>query len=171
MSKGHKFSFKPSSSQDLRDIAAYNLHNDLLHNYCISAGKEKKVMNKRSVLVVSNKQVEGNALNEWTSIPHPFHVNIVDNDEAAIELLHQIHFDMVVVDGTDSNIDGRKLHAVLPILQEDLTVLKYEGETAKELEDNVEAIFNAKKYQRLQRMLMLEPAVQGSLSLPAFSLN
>ena len=128
-------------------------------------------MNNKSVLVVSNNQVEGNALNEWTSIPHPFHVNIVDNDEAAIELLHQLHFDMVVVDGTDSNIDGRKLNAVLPILQEDLTVLKYEGESAMELENNVKAIFNAKKYQRIQRMLLLEPTVQGTLNLPAFSLN
>ena len=128
-------------------------------------------MNKKSVLVVSNKQVEGNALNEWTSIPHPFHINIVDNDEAAIELLHQLHFDMVVVDGTDINIDGRKLNAVLPILQDDLTVLKYEGESAMELENNVKAIFNAKKYRRIQRMLLLEPAVQASWSLPAFSLN
>lgn len=128
-------------------------------------------MNKKSVLVVSNKQEEGNSLNEWLNVAHPFHLNIVNNDEAAIELLHQQHFDMVVVDGTDNNIDGRKLNAVLPILQEDLTVLKYEGETAKELEDNVEAIFNAKKYQRLQRMLLLEPAVQNSWNLPAFSLN
>jgi CheY-like chemotaxis protein len=133
--------------------------------------RSKKAMNNKSVLVVSNKQVEGNALSEWTSIPHPFHINIVNNDEAAIELLHQLHFDMVVVDGTDSNIDGRKLHAVLPILQEDVTVLKYEGESAMELENYVKAIFNAKKYQRLQRMLMLEPAVQASWSLPAFSLN
>jgi len=128
-------------------------------------------MNKKSVLVVSNKQVEGNALTEWTSIPHPFHINIVDNDEAAIELLQQLHFDMVVVDGTDINIDGRKLNAVLPILQDDLTVLKYEGESAMELENNVKAIFNAKKYQRVQRMLLLEPAVQSSWNLPAFSLN
>jgi DNA-binding NtrC family response regulator len=128
-------------------------------------------MTKKSVLVVSNKHTEENALNEWTSIAHPFHINIVDNDEAAIELLHQIHFDMVVVDGTDRNIDGRKLNAVLPILQEDLTVLKYEGETAMELENNVKAIFNAKRYQRIQRMLMLEPAVQNSWNLPAFSLN
>jgi len=133
--------------------------------------KKLKAMNKKSVLVVSNKQVEGNALTEWTSIPHPFHINIVDNDEAAIELLQQLHFDMVVVDGTDINIDGRKLNAVLPILQDDLTVLKYEGESAMELENNVKAIFNAKKYQRVQRMLLLEPAVQSSWNLPAFSLN
>ena len=127
-------------------------------------------MNKKSVLVVSNKR-EANSLNEWTSIAHPFHLNVVDNDEAAIELLHQLHFDMVVVDGTDSNIDGRKLNAVLPILQDDLTVLEYAGESLTELEDNVKAIFNAKKYQRIQRMMLLEPAVQTPWNLPSFSLN
>ena len=126
---------------------------------------------KKSVLVVSRKFGEENSLSEWSNIPHPFHLNVVDNDEAAIELLHQLHFDMVVVDGTDNNIDGKKLNAVLPILQEDLTVLEYRGETAKELEENVEAIFNAKKYQRIQRMLLLEPSVQTPWNLPSFSLN
>jgi len=128
-------------------------------------------MNKKSVLVVSNKQRGANSLNEWTDIAHHFHLNIVDNDEAAIELLHQLHFDMVVVDGTDENIDGKKLHAVLPILQEDLTVLEYAGESLTELADNITAIFNAKKYQRIQRMMLLEPAVQTSWQLPPFSLN
>lgn len=128
-------------------------------------------MNKKSVLVVSNQQNRKNALREWTSIGHPFHINIVDNDEAAIELFHLQRFDMVVVDGTDSTIDGRKLHAVLPILQEDVTVLRYDGESAKQLEDNVKAVFNAKKFQRLQRMLILEPAIKTSLNLPPFSLN
>ncbi len=128
-------------------------------------------MNKKSVLVVSNKQREGNFLSEWANIPHPFHLNIVDNDEAAIELLHQLHFDMVVVDGTDTNIDGRKLHAVLPILQEDLTVLEYAGESLKELEENVTAVFDAKKYQRIQRLMMLEPTVKTPWNLPSFSLN
>lgn len=128
-------------------------------------------MNKKSVLVVLNQQNRKNALREWTSIGHPFHINIVDSDEAAIELFHLQRFDMVVVDGTDSTIDGRKLHAVLPILQEDVTVLRYDGESANQLEDNVKAVFNAKKFQRLQRMLILEPAVKTSLNLPPFSLN
>jgi DNA-binding NtrC family response regulator len=128
-------------------------------------------MNKKSILVVSNLERKENSLNAWTNNAHPFHINIVDNDEAAIELLHQQHFDMVVVDATDSNIDERKLHAVLPILQEDVTVLGYRGETTKELEENVEAIFNAKKYQRMQRMLMLEPSITVFPNLPSFSLN
>ncbi len=128
-------------------------------------------MNKKSVLVVLNQQSRKNALREWTSIRHPFHINIVDNDEAAIEMFHLQRFDMVVVDGTDSTIDGRKLHAVLPILQEDVTVLHYDGESAKQIEDNVNAVFDAKKFQHLQRMLILEPAIKTSLNLPPFSLN
>lgn len=128
-------------------------------------------MNKKTVLVVLNQQNRKNALRDWTNTGHPFHINVVDNDEAAIELFHQQRFDMVVVDGTDNTIDGRKLHAVLPILQEDVTVLRYDGESAKQLEDNVKAVFNAKKFQHLQRMLILEPAIKTSLNLPPFSLN
>lgn len=128
-------------------------------------------MNKKSVLVVLSPQQKENTLNAWTNNVHPFHINIVDNDEAAIELLHKQRFDMVVVDGTDSNIDEKKLHAVLPILQEDVTVLGYHGEPAKDLEDNVKAIFDAKKYQRIKRMLLLEPSIGNLPNLPSFSLN
>lgn len=128
-------------------------------------------MNKKAVLIVSNQLNGENTLKEWASVLHPFHINIVSNDETAIELCHQQRFDMVVVDGTDSNIDSRKLHTVLPILQEDLTLLRYHGESAKELEDHVKAIFNAKKYQRIQRMMLLEHSVGAFKNLPSFSLN
>jgi len=129
-------------------------------------------MSKRSILVISTQQ--GNkesALSTWSGIPHPFHLDIASTDEAAIELFQKQDFDMVVVDCTDSNIDHKKLNAVLPILQEDATLLTYQGETEKELEDNVEAVFNAKRFQRIQRMLMLEPSVNTSFNLPPFSLN
>ncbi|MBC7826876.1 MAG: hypothetical protein H7122_03950 [Chitinophagaceae bacterium] len=128
-------------------------------------------MNKKRVLVVANKLTGENPLGKWTSVLHPFDVNIVNSDETAIELCHQHHFDMVVVDGTDSNIDSRKLHAVLPILQADITLLRYDGETPNELEDNVNAVFDAKKYKRIQRMLMLEPSISAFSNLPSFSLN
>jgi len=129
-------------------------------------------MSKRSILVISTQQDnKESALSTWSGIPHPFHLDIASTDEAAIELFQKQDFDMVVVDCTDSNIDHKKLNAVLPILQEDATLLTYQGETEKELEDNVEAIFNAKRYQRIQRMLMLEPSVNTSFNLPPFSLN
>src|SRR5688572_28121283 len=128
-------------------------------------------MNKKTVLVVTN-QVDGkNSLNEWLHAGHPFDINIVNTDETAIELCHQHRFDMVVVDGTDSDIDSRKLQAVLPILQDDVTLLRYDGETPNQLEENVKAVFDAKKYKRVQRMLMLEPSVGVFSNLPSFSLN
>lgn len=128
-------------------------------------------MNKKSVLVVANQPDQQHVLSAWTSVAHPFHVNIVGNDEAAIELLHKERYDMVVVDSTDNNINDKKLQAVLPILQEDVTVLDYKGESITELEDNITAVFEAKKFQRLKRMLMLEPPVQSAFNLPRFSLN
>ena len=129
-------------------------------------------MSKRSILVVSTQQDnKENALSNWTGISHPFHLDIAATDEAAIALFHQHDFDMVVVDCTDGTIDHKKLNAVLPILQGDATLLTYQGETEKELEDNVEAIFNAKRYQRIQRMLMLEPSVKASINVQPFSLN
>ena len=128
-------------------------------------------MNKKTVLVVSNQLNGKNSLSEWATVAHPFQLNIVNNDETAIELCHQHRFDMVVVDGTDSQVDSRKLQAVLPILQEDITVLQYGGETPNQLEDNVKAVFDAKKYKRIQRMLKLEPSVGAFSNLPSFSLN
>ena len=128
-------------------------------------------MTKKNVLVVSNQLNENNALREWATVVHPFHINVVSNDEKAIEVCHSRRFDMVVVDGTDEKIDSRKLHAVLPILQEDITVLKYEGENPDQLEKNVKAVFDAQKYKRIQRMLLLEPSVTAFSNLPAFSLN
>ena len=128
-------------------------------------------MNKKNILVVSNKLTGNNSLSEWTTVEHPFQVNIVDNDETAIEICHRNRFDMVVVDATDHEVDSKKLHAVLPILQEDITLIRYEGETAKELGENIKAVFDARKYKRIQRMLLLEPSVTAFSNLPSFSLN
>src|SRR3712207_6562363 len=105
-------------------------------------------MNKKNVLIVSNKLDERNPLRKWTEAKHAFDINIVSSDEAAIELCHIDHFDLVVVDGTDDKVDTKKLYAVLPILQDNATLLRYDGETAEELDNNIKAVFNAKKYKR-----------------------
>ena len=128
-------------------------------------------MNRKTVLVVSNKLDSQSELNEWMHAGHAFDINIVNNDETAIELCHQHRFDMVLVDATDQEIDSRKLHAVLPILQEEITLLRYEGEDREQLQENVKAIFDARNYKRMQRLLMLEPSVSAFRHLPAFSLN
>jgi DNA-binding NtrC family response regulator len=128
-------------------------------------------MRKKNVLVVTNQLSEKNSLSEWTNGEHPFDVRIAPSDETAIELCHSRRFDMVVVDETDESINSRKLHAVLPILQKEISLLGYDGESPEQIEDNVKAIFDAKKYKRIQRMLMLEPSVGAFKNLPAFSLN
>lgn len=128
-------------------------------------------MKKKSILVVSNQLSGANALGEWTGIAKSYGLRIVGSDELAIELCHQNQFDMVVVDGTDQLIDSRKLHAVLPILLDDVTMLQYEGESVNELSDNIKAVFDAKKYKRIQQMLLLEPNVGAFSNLPSFSLN
>jgi DNA-binding NtrC family response regulator len=128
-------------------------------------------MRKKNVLVVTNQLSKKKSLRAWTNGEHPFDVRIVQSDETAIELCHQRRFDMVVVDETDGSINSRKLHAVLPILQKEIALLGYDGESPEQIEDNVKAIFDAKKYKRIQRMLMLEPSVTAFRNLPPFSLN
>ena len=128
-------------------------------------------MNKKSILVVSNQQGAHNSLHDWLSDTHPFHVNTASNDAAAIELFHQQHFDLVIVDGTDRALKEKNLHAVLPVLQEDVLVLEYQGETSYDLDDQITAAFESRKYTRLQRMLMPEPSVDNYWDLPPFSLN
>lgn len=128
-------------------------------------------MKKKTVLVVSNQLDGQSELHGWMHAGHAFDINIVPNDETAIELCHQHRYDMVVVDATDREIDSRKLQAVLPILQEDITLLRYEGESRDQLQENVKVVFDARKYRRMQRMLLLEPSVSAFRSLPAFSLN
>ena len=128
-------------------------------------------MNRKSILVVSNQQGEPNSLHDWIRDAHPFYVNTAPNDEAAIELCYQQHFDLVIVDGTDRTIDDKKLHAVLPVLQEDVLVLEYQGETSYDLDDQITAAFESIKYARLHSKLLLESFADNQWELPPFSLN
>lgn len=128
-------------------------------------------MNRKSILVVSNQQGEPNSLHDWLRDSHPFHVNTAPNDAAAIELCYQQHFDLVIVDGTDRTIDDKKLHAVLPVLQEDVLVLEYQGETSYDLDDQITAAFESRKYARLHSMLLPGPSPDNQWDLPPFSLN
>ena len=75
------------------------------------------------------------------------------------------------MDDTNNEINTKKLYAVLPILQDDVILLRYHGDTRTQLDENVKAVFNAKKYRRIQEMLLLEPSVGAFSNLPSFSLN
>ena len=126
-------------------------------------------MKNRNVLVVSGSLTQGSKLKEWSAIAHPFHVNVVATDESAIECCHLRQFDIVVVDGTDESIDGKKLSAVLPILQENVIVLQYEGEEADKLTETIQAIFTARKFKRILSMI-IEPG-EKKFEIPAICLN
>jgi CheY-like chemotaxis protein len=129
-------------------------------------------MKKKNILVVSNQDASVSPLAEWTNAVDTFSLNIADSDEKAIELFHQQHFDLVVVDNTDSAINVNKLQALLPILQEDVPMLGYNGESAFELDRKVEATFDILKFQRLQRMMLLDSSMYSSpWTLDSFSLN
>lgn len=127
--------------------------------------------NNKNVLIVSTRLGEKNSLEEWVANEHPFDLHIVNTDESAIELCQQHRFDLAVIDGTDTEINPGKLDAVLPILQDNITLLRYAGETSVELNANVKAVFDAQKYKRIQQMLMLEPNISAFSNLPSFSLN
>lgn len=128
-------------------------------------------MNRKNILLVTTPEIPNHHLREWASVAHPYHINIAHSDEQAIEWCHLQQFDLVVVDTTDAQIDGKKLNAVVPILQEEVTILQFDGEEAEKLTDSIEAIFNAKKYKRILDMILEEPAPEQQWKLPQFSLN
>jgi len=133
--------------------------------------RRKKSMNRKNILLVTTPEISNDQLRAWTSIAHPYHVNIAHSDEQAIEWCHLQRFDVVVVDVTGAAIDGKKLNAVVPILQEEVTIIQFDGEPAEKLSNNIEAIFNAKKYKRILNMILEEPAPELKWELPQFSLN
>lgn len=128
-------------------------------------------MNRNNILIVTSHQSKNDSLKDWSGIAHPYHVNVVYGDEKAIEFCHLQQFDLVIVDITSTETDAKKLNAVLPILQENVTLLPHEGEPVEKLSANVEAVLNAKKYKRILNMILLEPADDVTFRLPNFSLN
>lgn len=127
-------------------------------------------MTRKQVLLVSNTKVSSHHLQQWTSLAHSFHLEVVDTDEEAIECCHLRQFDLIVMDKTSLHIDTKKLGAVLPILQDNAVLLTYDGEPAEKLEENIEAVFSAQKYRRILNMILPEPG-DGNQELPQFSLN
>ncbi len=125
-------------------------------------------MSRKNILVVTRRQDANSNLNQWLGRALPFHISVAVTDEEAIELCHLQQFDIVVVDAPDKEIDSKKLKAVLPILQEKLLLIAYEGEAPELLTQYVESIFSAQKYKRILGMILPEP---GEGSLPEFSLN
>lgn len=127
---------------------------------------------KKNILVVANRGQNNRVLLDWYENAGEFVATIANSDERAIELVHQRPFDLVIADVTDMEIDIKKLMAILPILNEDLQLISYTGETRETLEEKVKAVFDRKKAQRLQQMLILDADISHSWdNLPSFSPN
>ena len=127
---------------------------------------------KKNILVVASHGQNNAMLLDWYDKAENFTCTIADTDERAIELAHQLNFDLVIADSTDQSIDIKKLQAVLPILNYDLELLTYRGESAASLDDKIKLIFDRKKAERLQKLLILDVEVDHPRNgLPAFSAN
>lgn len=125
--------------------------------------------NKKHILVVTNSL---NDLAAWNATDENIVITFAHTDERAIELSHVRLFDIAVVDGTDESIDIKKLLAILPILQNELTIINYKGEPAETLQHKVDSIFRKKKYENIKRFLVLDSSQQDIMnSIPPFSAN
>ena len=129
-------------------------------------------MNKKHILIVSDSNNNNESFGFSQLIDKGFETTVSYSDEKAIELANRQHFDMAIIDGTSSEINAGKLLAVLPILQSEIDILRYEGEPISELENKIKNCFSKKKAQRIMRFLILaESAPKAWKSLPSFSAN
>ena len=122
---------------------------------------------KKNILVVARPGTVKD-ISEWSALKETYALTFVQTDEQAIELAHQLEFDLVLVDGKQEHL---KLRAILPILLHDVEVMNYEGESVTALDTRVAGLFEFKKNQRLKRMLGLDSTSLSWNGLPPFSSN
>lgn len=129
-------------------------------------------MSTKQLLIVSDPGANEKALDLLKALSKNFETTLVNSDERAIELVNRQHFDVAVLDVSMADVDYKKLAAVLPILRNEIALLRYEGETVSELEQKLKMIFTQKRNERIRRFLILDSSSQGGLnSLPSFSAN
>lgn len=129
-------------------------------------------MNAKQILIASDPNANDKGLMIWKMLSKNFETVLVNTDEKAIEMANRQHFDMVVIDSTCAEINSEKLSAILPILQTEIEVIRYEGEPTIEFEDKVKNRFYKKKTQRIMRFLILDSsAPKAWKNLPSFSAN
>jgi len=129
-------------------------------------------MSTKQLLIISDPNTNEKALDLWKELSKNFETTLVNTDERAIELVNRQYFDMAVIDTAAEGVDYKKLAAVLPILRDEIALLRYEGETINELEQKLKAVFTQKRNERIKRFLILDSSSVGGLnSLPSFSEN
>ena len=125
-------------------------------------------MSTKNILIVSGSHLSANDLEAWKG----FETTFAETDEKAIELANRQPFHMAVIDSTSQEVNIKKLSAVLPLLQEEMKVLYYKGESLNELKNKVTAFFTQQRNERIKRFLVLDAsAMNMNWHLPAFSAN
>jgi CheY-like chemotaxis protein len=128
-------------------------------------------MSTKQILIVSDVKADKGLL-LWDDLAKTFETTVVETDEKAIELANRQHFDLALIDNSSSEIDFKKLSAVLPILRSEIELVRYEGEPLGELEAKLKDVFIKKRNQRIKRFLVLDSSVPVTWkNLPAFSAN
>jgi signal recognition particle GTPase len=130
------------------------------------------MMNKKNILVV----VAGNndpQLSAWCTENELYQISFARSDEQAIEFAQQQYFDLVLMDSTNEELNQKKLRAVLPILIDDVLMASFDGETREQLDQKISYLFEKRKAERLQRLLVLDATAGNSTfaGLPPFSVN
>jgi len=145
-----------------------------LINTGITLNKKKgSRMNKKSVLVVSNPETIKPDFLQWISDTDTFDMTFADTQEQAIELSSQQLFDLVIIDKTDAEVNVKKLGKILPILNSEVLLVGYEGESSEKIEEKIRLAFDYRKFKRLQKMMILDSSTRQPKNngLTPFSLN
>jgi hypothetical protein len=100
-------------------------------------------------------------------------MTFADTQEQAIELSSQRLFDLVILDKTDAEVNVKKLGKILPILNSEVLLVGYEGESSEKIEEKIRLAFDYRKFKRLQKMMILDSSTRQPKNngLTPFSLN
>jgi DNA-binding NtrC family response regulator len=125
----------------------------------------------KHILIISDPGTNA-LLSGLTAMPANMEAFFADNEEKAIEMANNQHFDMAVIDNTNNDIDVKKLSVVLPILLSDIELVHYEGESLQELKAKMLEVFDYQKSQRIKRFIVLDSSNKEDFKdLPPFSAN
>ena len=130
------------------------------------------MMNRKNIMVVATGSYDPQ-LAAWCAGNELYQISFARNDEQAIEMAQQQYFDLVLMDSKNEELDQKKLRAVLPILIDDVLMASYDGETREQLDQKISYLFEKRKAERMQRLLVLDATAGNSTfgGLPPFSVN
>jgi hypothetical protein len=125
----------------------------------------------KHILIISDPGLNS-VLSGFTAMPGNMQAYFASDEERAIEMANNQHFDLAVIYNTNNYIDNKKLTVVLPILLPDIELVAYKGESLTELKEEIQKVFDFQKYQRIKRMLVLDSSSREDINkLPPFSSN